>query len=391
MRILFLHEVNYLTKPIFEIHEFPEHLARLGHEVGFVHFPEGYSQSQIRELGWRRRIAGRVVDGVELDLFTPWTFGGGLPGRLLTATISYWQFKRILGEFRPDVVVSFSVPTSGWQALMASKNEKVPYVFRALDVSHRIRKGVFSWLVEKAERFIYREADSLSANNAAMLRYCEQSSGRTGPSEVHYPPLNLSLLEGGDRKRGRQALSLEEGDQVILYLGSFFYFSGLPEVLQEMAEAKTNAKLLLVGGGEQDLELRGLAKELGLLNSVVFPGMVPFKALPDILASADVAINPMKKTLVSDVALPNKVLQYMAAGIPVVSTRLDGLIAALGNSPGVTWASGPQEVARAAFTLASSDKLPALAKIQSEAIQKFGEAANPKVFEEYLVKLELPA
>ena len=78
MRILFLHEVNYLTKPIFEMHEFPEHLARLGHEVGFVHFPEGYSQSQIRDLGWRKKVSGRVVEGVELDLFTPWSLGGGL-------------------------------------------------------------------------------------------------------------------------------------------------------------------------------------------------------------------------------------------------------------------------------------------------------------------------
>ena len=391
MRILFLHEVNYLTKPIFEMHEFPEHLVRLGHEVGFVQFPEGLSQSQIKELGYRKRISGRVFEDAKIELITPWTINGSLVGRLFTALFSYWQFKRILREFQPDVVVSFSVPSSGWQALIASRQEKVPYLFRALDVSHKIRQGVFSGLVKRAERFIYKEADSLSANNAEMLRYCQQTSGRTGSSEVHYPPINLSLLAGGDRKRGRKSLSVQEDDRIILYLGSFFYFSGLPEVLQEMAKTEANLKLVLVGGGEQDQELRGLVKQHRLDDSVIFTGMVPFEALPDLLACADVAINPMKKTLVSDAALPNKVLQYMAAGIPVVSTRLEGLAAALGDFSGITWASCPEEVARAAFSLVSSNELPKFARLQQAAIHEFGEAANPKIFEEHLVKLGLLA
>lgn len=391
MKILFLHEVNYLSKPIFEMHEFPEHLARLGHEIGFVHFPEGYTQSQIRTLGWRKRIAGRVVEGVQLDLFTPWALSGGLLGRLFASAVSYWQFKRVLRAFQPDVVVSFSVPTSGWQALLACKTAGVPYVFRALDVSHKIRQGVFSELIKRAERFIYKRADSLSANNAAMLSYCEQLSGRSGPSSIHYPPINLSLFAGGDRGRGRRSLSLGADARVILYLGSFFYFSGLPEVINEMAAANTSAKLVLVGGGEQDLELRSMVRELGLANSVIFTGMVPFEALPDLLACADVAINPMKKTLVSDAALPNKVLQYMAAGTPVVSSDLDGLRAAFDDSSGITWASSPQEVAQAAFSLVSSGELQVLAHSQEMAIERFGEIADPAVFENYLAKLVVPA
>ena len=39
MKILVLHEIDYLEKVIYEIHEFPELLARAGHEVTFFHFP----------------------------------------------------------------------------------------------------------------------------------------------------------------------------------------------------------------------------------------------------------------------------------------------------------------------------------------------------------------
>ncbi len=82
MRILFLHEVNYLEKPIFEMHEFPEHLAALGHEVGFVQFPEGMSSDEIKALGWKTQIPGRVLNDQNLTLYTPQNATGSLLGRL---------------------------------------------------------------------------------------------------------------------------------------------------------------------------------------------------------------------------------------------------------------------------------------------------------------------
>ena len=71
--------------------------------------------------------------------------------------------------------------------------------------------------------------------------------------------------------------------------------------------------------------LRGLVKNLQLDDQVLFTGFVEFDELPDYLAAADVLINPMKKSLVSDTALPNKVIQYLAASRPVVSTNLKGV------------------------------------------------------------------
>jgi glycosyltransferase involved in cell wall biosynthesis len=384
VRILFLHEVNYLTKPIFEMHEFPEHLAKLGHEVGFVHFPEGYSLSQIRKLGRRKAIPGRVVEGVKIDLFTPWTFSGNLLGRLFTAKFFFWQFRRILREYEPDVVVSFSVPTSGWQALIATRHTKTPYVFRALDVSHRIRKGPFSRLVKGAERFVYRRADGLSANSPAMLKYCELLSPRHGMSAVHNPPLDLDAFMSGNRGRGRDLIGLAPTDKVVLYMGSFFYFSGLPEVIKAFGEGDNGIKLVLVGGGEQDSELRRLAADVVAKGQVVFTGMVSFDELPDVLAAADVAINPMEKTLVSDTALPNKVLQYMASGVPVVSTRLNGLLSTFGLSSGITWGSTPREVAQLAINLSVSSELEALSLSGTTAIASFKANSNPVRFEEFL-------
>ena len=359
MRILFLHEVNYLTKPIFEMHEFPEHLAALGHEVGFVHFPEGLSRAELADTPYKQPISGRVLDDVSLTLFTPKALSGGLSGRLLTVLTFGKQFRNILQDFKPDVVVSFAVPTSGWQALSVSKKSGIPFVFRALDVSHKIRRSIFSPIIALAERFIYRNADWVSSNNPAMLEYVLESGGETEKAGVNFPPLDLGHFSAVRKGAGsiRAQLGIPVDAKVILYMGSFFYFSGLPEVIRSFAkEAAHDDYLVLIGAGEQGQELEGIVNGLGIQEKVLFTGLVEFADLPRYLSIADVAINPLKPSLVSNTALPNKVLQYMASGLPVVSTRLRGLELTFGGDlSGLIFEKESPDVASSALRLAHEE------------------------------------
>jgi glycosyltransferase involved in cell wall biosynthesis len=140
-------------------------------------------------------------------------------------------------------------------------------------------------------------------------------------------------------------------------MGSFFYFSGIPDVIRGFAkEANRGEYLVLVGTGEQAKELRSLVNELGIQDKVLFTGLVSFSNLPGYLSIADVAINPLKPSLVSSTALPNKVLQYMASGIPVVSTRLRGLELSFGTElPGLIFVEDPSAVASTALKLARTE------------------------------------
>jgi glycosyltransferase involved in cell wall biosynthesis len=359
LRILFLHEVNYLEKPIFEMHEFPEHLASRGHDVGFVHFPEGYELDEVRSLGWKSEIAGRVVNESRITLYTPQFADGSFFGRVRTALRFRKEFRRIVRDFRPDVVVSFAVPTSGWQALRVCSSDGIPYVFRALDVSHKIRQSILSPFIRVAERYIYGSATWLSANNPAMLEYCQKEGRRQGNSSTDLPPLDLSHFNVNVREgeRWRSHYGIPHNARVILYMGSFFYFSGLPQAIEEFSGGAANQDFLcLIGGGEQDAELRSQVARLGIENRVIFTGFVGFKELPGHLAMGDVAINPMLKSLVSDTAFPNKVLQYMAAGLPVISTNLAGLQRTFRQSRGLRFASTPSFIVREARRMLLEEK-----------------------------------
>jgi glycosyltransferase involved in cell wall biosynthesis len=137
-------------------------------------------------------------------------------------------------------------------------------------------------------------------------------------------------------------------------MGSFFYFSGLPEVIRSFAkEAIHDDYLVIIGAGEQAKELKGIVNGLGIQDKVLFTGLVRFADLPRYLAIADVAINPLKPSLVSNTALPNKVLQYMASGLPVVSTRLRGLQLTFGSDlSGLIFEEDSSDVASSALKLA---------------------------------------
>lgn len=349
-----VHEVDYLEKVIYEIHEFPEMLAAAGHEVTFFQFQEGASRSR-KNMFRRRVISGRVHPETKINLVSPHQFGIPAVDRLW-ATMSC--LPALFSLFRKqtfDVVLNFAVPTYGLQVLGLSALFRVPVVHRALDVSHEIRESIYRLPILAVEKLLYRLVGILSANNPAMKSYCENLSGRTRPSYVNYPPLDLHHFSAHEPDSElRDALGIRQSDKVVTYMGSFFYFSGLPECIREFARlsaGNSNFKLLLIGGGEQEDELRSLVQELGIQNSVIFTGFVSYADLPRFLALSTVAINPLKISQVASAAFPHKVLQYLATGLTVVSTRLAGLHGAIDGIEGLHWVEESRECITRAFEL----------------------------------------
>jgi glycosyltransferase involved in cell wall biosynthesis len=176
--------------------------------------------------------------------------------------------------------------------------------------------------------------------------------------------------------------------RVTLYMGSFFYFSGLPELIHAFKDTrKDDEYLVLVGGGEQEKELRKQVAGLRMEDFVKFTGFVSFDDLPGHLRMGNVAVNPMHVSTVSNTAFPNKVIQYMAAGLPVVSTRLDGLVQTFGHDSQLRYVDKSSEVYPAVQALFSSKSLAVIGKANHSAVQeKFSSAAAVRAME---ARLEL--
>ena len=345
MKILFIHEVNYRAKVIFEMHEFPELLAIAGHEVHFLEFPEGVG---IRNASIRTRsnlISGRAYPMATINLITPPTIGGGFVDRMLAPITVLPQLRKLISKGGFDVVMLYAVPTSGWQTVRIAKKAGVPVVFRALDVSHLIRKGLASQLVKLAERYVYRRATLISANNLVLGDYVANLGKRTDSQIVNFPPVDIKHFVRKNRNQMRTNLSIDQDSFVATYMGSLFTFSGLLQVVSDFALlSQSDDRLLIIGGGEIENDLRKKVKELQLEDKVIFTGIVNYDLLPDYLSVSDVLINPFESTLVTNLALPHKVLQYLAIGIPTVSNKLSGLFESIGQAAGIYWVDSPDKI-----------------------------------------------
>jgi len=359
MKLLFIHEVNYETKVIFEIQEFPELLALRGHQIDFLQFPEHVGIRKSRFRTNVKKIQGRVYPAATLNLITPMTFGGSFLDRLMSTITVIPNLLRLISKEKYDAIILYSVPTSGWQTALIAKYKKVPVIFRALDVSHLLRSGLTKKLVKVAERIVYRNVSLISANNSALGNYCVQISGEPQPMTVNVPPLDFAHFQKMSKKTLlREKYKLKDNDFVLVFMGTFYEFSGIDCVLKDLAQNNDQSiKILLVGGGKQEAELIKLVSELNLSDRVLFTGVIPYDELPDVLSIADVAFNSFDPILISNVAFPHKVLQYLAAGIPTVSTKLDGLYVSLNDDAGVKWVTKPSEVLQAALELRKCSKI----------------------------------
>lgn len=98
---------------------------------------------------------------------------------------------------------------------------------------------------------------------------------------------------------------------------------GLDTALRALAiatESVPQLRLHIAGSGPQLHELQALAKELGVNDKVHFLGRLNREAIIALYREADAMLNP---TRVDN--MPNSVLEALACGLPVVSTRVGGV------------------------------------------------------------------
>ena len=142
-------------------------------------------------------------------------------------------------------------------------------------------------------------------------------------------------------------------------MGTIFRFSGLVELLTELAPSLRNdsaLKFLILGDGEDFKRLQQLATTLGLLDQVIMPGRIEYDLLSEYLQLGDVALLPFKQDLVTHGALPGKVLQYLACGLPTIATPLDGLMSMIPSGNGLIYENDLTQMTHLAIDLAHHQK-----------------------------------
>jgi glycosyltransferase involved in cell wall biosynthesis len=94
----------------------------------------------------------------------------------------------------------------------------------------------------------------------------------------------------------------------------------LVETFPELRKHLPGARLLLVGGGEEEAGLRAAATP-----GVVFAGQVPYDRVTDYYSLIDVFVCPRLRMRLTELVTPLKPLEAMAMGRPVLASDVGGL------------------------------------------------------------------
>lgn len=149
------------------------------------------------------------------------------------------------------------------------------------------------------------------------------SIGVTAPIEVLATAgLELDRYDRLDPSWVRLTYGIPAEAPLVITVGRLAREKRFDVLLAAFAEAARGspARLLVVGGGPQDAELRTIAGQLGVREQVVFSGPLPHPRVLECYAAADVfafASPTETQGLV--------VVEAMAAGLPVIAVRAGGV------------------------------------------------------------------
>jgi len=117
------------------------------------------------------------------------------------------------------------------------------------------------------------------------------------------------------------------GSTVVGFIGSFYAYEGLDllvAALPQLIAARPDIKLLLVGGGSQEANLRQQAKALGVADKVVFAGRVPHQDVNTYYDLIKVLAYPRHPMRLTELVTPLKPLEAMAQGQLFVASDVGG-------------------------------------------------------------------
>lgn len=293
-------------------------LAAEGHQVDIILPSWNYPPDSGRE--WEE-------DGVKIRNIT-------LPPHLplLWHLAIVWRLVRRALAVNPTIIHCFKpVDYSGFAAMAIWFLKKLGLTRARLVVDSDDWEGKGGWseaggytwaqrrLFIRQERWCLTHCDAVTVSSRA-LETIVWSLG-VKPSRVSYVP--NGVVESGEQQAIHSSPSLAHRSPTVLLYTRFFEYDPerVVDIFRRVLAEVPEARLMVVGKGlfGEEEEFISTVKEAGLADHVVYAGWAEPNELPTYFATADVAIYPYDDTLINRAKCSAKLIQLMAAGLPVVA------------------------------------------------------------------------
>ena len=266
----------------------------------------------------------------------------GLASRL--PVLNQWAFmrateQRLLGlakTLKPDILHAHSPVLNAWPAIHVGEKLGIPVVYEirafwedaAVDHGTQSEGGIRYRLTKALETAAVRRANQVvticqGLREDLIARGIPNAKIGVVPNAVDIE--HFSLSSGPDPEL-KSRLGLADC-RVIGFLGSFYAYEGLDLLIAALPGILAKApdvRLLLVGGGPQEANLKAQAAALGLTDKVVFVGRVPHAEVSRYYDLVDLLAYPRHPMRLTELVTPLKPLEAMAQGHLLIASDVGG-------------------------------------------------------------------
>jgi PEP-CTERM/exosortase A-associated glycosyltransferase len=235
-----------------------------------------------------------------------------------------------------DLMHAHSPALNGLAGVWAAKRLGLPLIYeiRAFWEDAAVGNGTGSEgsvkyrLTRALENHVVARADAVAVICDGLRR--DLMSRGVPASKITVSPNGVDMELFGNPPPRDEALAQTiglTGKDVIGYIGSFYDYEGLDDLIaamQHLQGAAKDAHLLMVGGGPMEQALRAQAAASRAASRIHFIGRVPHEEVERYYSLVDVLAYPRKSMRLTDLVTPLKPLEAMAQGRLVAASDVGG-------------------------------------------------------------------
>ncbi|MDD4332947.1 MAG: glycosyltransferase family 4 protein [Patescibacteria group bacterium] len=229
-----------------------------------------------------------------------------------------------LNKAKPyDSVWAIMASYGGFAAIYFKRgNKNIPFLLTLQEGDDpayiKKRVGIFHKLFLQ----IFKSADYIQTISKFLAGWAKEN-GAECPIEIVPNGVDLEKFicpESFNQEEAKKSLNFSENDKLIITTSRLTRKNGLDSLVRSLSMTRINPKLLILGEGEEEENLKKIARELKIENSIYFLGYQKHDDLVKYLWASDLFVRPSLSE-----GLGNSFLEAMAAGLPIIGTPVGGI------------------------------------------------------------------
>lgn len=272
-----------------------------------------------------------------------------------------FYYRKLLREKNYDLAHAFFGFPTGW--LCYRNASRLPYIIslRGSDVpGQHARLQLDYKILTPSFRAIWKKSSALVA--------C--SEGLKKRALLFMPSASIDVIPNGvELDRFFPSETEEKSDVLRLLTVGRLSVTKRIEMLIDAVEilhrTACNVRLTIVGGGQMERHIRKIAAERELRDVIKITGRMDPKKMPEVYRQNDIYISASMQE-----GMSNAMLEAMASGLPIVTTRCEGLAELIDGNGIIVEQESIEDIAKAIKQLVDN---PELRKQMSTAARKHAE------------------